>query len=74
MIPTTPYAATACLISGALIILARNWLARSLMEGLRGFKKDLSSERFRRLGSTGLAIFGLVLMATGLGIFVAIAL
>jgi hypothetical protein len=72
-IPTIPYAAFACLVSGVLIFLARDWFARSMMEGLRGFRKDLSSERLRRICSAGLGTFGLVLSAAGVVIIIAAA-
>lgn len=69
----TLYSAAACFVSGLVIILSRNWFARSMMDGLRGFAKDLSSESVRRFCSTGLLIFGLALMAIGVGILVASA-
>jgi hypothetical protein len=40
------------------------------MEGLRGFRKDFSSEKLRRFWSGGMAVFGLVIILIGIWKFV----
>ena len=55
-------------VFGVLIILARNRFARSMMEQLRGFKKDITSEGLRRFCAIGLAMFGALVIAIGVSI------
>jgi hypothetical protein len=55
-------------VFGVLIILARNRFARSMMQDLRGFKKDLTSEGLRRFLAMGLAMFGALVIVIGVSI------
>jgi hypothetical protein len=55
-------------VFGVLVILARNRFARSMMEQLRGFKKDITSEGLRRFWAIGLAMFGALVIVIGVSI------
>ena len=55
-------------VFGVLIILARNRFARSMMQDLRGFKKDITSEGLRRFWAIGLAMFGAFVIVIGVSI------
>lgn len=55
-------------VFGVLIILARNRFARSMMQQLRGFKKDITSEGLRRFWAIGLAMFGVLVIVIGVSI------
>lgn len=55
-------------VFGVLIILARNRFARSMMQQLRGFKKDITSEGLKHFWAIGLAMFGALVIVIGVSI------
>jgi hypothetical protein len=62
------------IVFGALIILARDRFALSMMEQLRGFKKELATEGLRRFWARGMAIFGAVVIIIGITIAIGITI
>jgi hypothetical protein len=55
-------------VLGVLIIQARKRFSRSMIQQLRGFKNDITSEGLRRFWAIGLAMFGALVIVIGVSI------